>query len=102
MRRLTIFAALLVAALMVSLPAPAQDVITTLIGGGPNNIPALDANLYYPAGVAVDTAGNYYIAAYGQNRVFKVSTGGTITVVAGTAGTTVVAYGGPMVVYPGV
>ena len=84
MRRLTIFAALLVAALMVSLPAPAQDVITTLIGGGPNNIPALDANLYYPAGVAVDTAGNYYIAAYGQNRVFKVSTAGTITVVAGT------------------
>jgi sugar lactone lactonase YvrE len=84
MRRLTIFAALLVAALMVSLPAPAQDVITTLIGGGPNGIPALDANLYYPAGVAVDTAGNFYIAAYGQNRVFKVSTAGTITVVAGT------------------
>src|SRR3984957_13543773 len=84
MRRLTIFAALLVAALMVSLPAPAQDVITTLIGGGPNNIPALDANLYYPTGVAVDTAGNYYIAAYYQNRVFKVSTAGTITVVAGS------------------
>jgi sugar lactone lactonase YvrE len=84
MRRLTIFAAFLVAALMASLPAPAQDVITTLIGGGPNGIPALDANLYNPVGVAVDSAGNYYIASYYQNRVFKVSTAGTITVVAGT------------------
>ena len=48
MRRFTTFAFLLLAALLVSLPALAQDVITTAIGGGPNGIPAIDANLYNP------------------------------------------------------
>ena len=32
---------------------------------------------------AFDTAGNYYIAAYLQNRVFKVDTSGLLTLVAG-------------------
>ncbi len=84
MRRFTILAALLVTALLVSLPAHTQDIMTTAIGGGPNGIPALDANLYNPYGVAVDGSGNYYIAAFNQHRVFKVSTGGTITVIAGS------------------
>ena len=85
MRRFTMFAFLLLAALLVSLPALAQDVITTAIGGGPNGIPALDANLYNPYGVAVDSAGNYYIASYNQNRVFKVTFATkVISVVAGS------------------
>ena len=84
MRRFTIFSGLLLAAVLVSLPAWSQDVITTAVGGGPNGIPALDANLYNPYGVAVDSSGNFYIAAYNQNRVFKVNTAGTITVVAGS------------------
>ena len=84
MRRYSIFVLLLLAALLVSLPALSQDIITTAIGGGPNNIPALDANLYNPYGVAVDSSGNYYIAAFNQHRVFKVSTSGTLTVVAGS------------------
>ncbi len=85
MRRFRIFAFLLLAALLVSIPALAQDVITTAIGGGPNGIPAVDANLYNPYGVALDSAGNLYIASFNQNRVFKVnSTTGIITVVAGT------------------
>ena len=83
MRRFSISAALLMTALLVSFPALSQDIISTAIGGGPNAIPATDANLYYPAGVAVDAAGNFYIAAYYQHRIFKVSTTGTITVVAG-------------------
>ena len=83
MRRFMISNALLLAALLVSLPALSQDIITTAIGGGPNGIPALDANLYQPYGVAVDSTGNFFIASYNQNRVFKVSTSGTITVVAG-------------------
>lgn len=83
MRRFTIFTVLL-AALLGCLPALAQDVITTAIGGGPNGIPALDANLYNPYGVAVDTSGNVYIASFNQNRVFKVNTTGTISVVAGS------------------
>jgi trimeric autotransporter adhesin len=84
MRRLTIFAACLLAAVLVNLPSPAQDVITTYIGGGPNGIPAIDGFLYQPYDVAVDGSGNVYIAAYSQNRVFKVNTSGTISVVAGS------------------
>lgn len=83
MRRFLFLLAFVVAALL-SLPGLAQDIITTAIGGGPNNIPALDANLNDPYGVAVDSSGNYYIAAYNQQRVFKVNTSGTLTVVAGT------------------
>ena len=84
MRRFTTFAFLLLAALLLSIPTLAQDVITTAIGGGPNGVPALDANLYNPYGVAVDGSGNFYIASYNQQRVFKVSTSGTLTVVAGS------------------
>lgn len=84
MRRFVISAAVLLAALLVSLPTLSQDIMTTAIGGGPNGIPAIDAPLYNPYGVAVDSSGNFYIAVYNQNRVYKVSTGGTITVVAGS------------------
>jgi sugar lactone lactonase YvrE len=84
MRRFTTSVFLLLTALLVSFPALAQDIITTAIGGGPNGIPAIDANLYNPYGVAVDSAGNVYIASFNQNRVFKVNTAGTISVVAGS------------------
>jgi hypothetical protein len=83
MRRLTILLALLLTVL-VSLPGVAQDIITTVIGGGPNNMPAIDANLYSPYGVAVDASGNFYIASYNQHRVFKVDSAGTLTVLAGS------------------
>jgi hypothetical protein len=82
MIRIFIFA--LIAA-SLAMPALAQqDVISTVIGGGPgDNIPAVDANIYGPVSVAFDSAGNYYIAAYSANRVFKVSTSGDLTLVAG-------------------
>ncbi len=60
----------------------------TLVAGngtaGPsvNNISATDAQLNYPAGVALDAAGNVYIADSGNNSVRKVSNG-IITTVAG-------------------
>ena len=60
-----------------------QDWMTTFIGGGPNGIPALQSDVNDPAAVRLDSAGNYYIAACSANRVFKVNTGGTLTVVAG-------------------
>ena len=62
MRRFVLLVAVAVAALL-SLPGLAQDIITTAIGGGPNNIPALDANLYTPYGVAVDSSGNLSMPA---------------------------------------
>jgi len=64
--------------------AAQQNVISTLIGGGPNNVPALDADINGPQYVAFDSAGNYYVSDYYNNRVFKVNASGTLTVLAGT------------------
>ncbi len=61
-----------------------QDVISTFAGGGPNGIPAVNANLNNPLGMAIDKQGNYYIAGAGQNRVYKVSPTGIISTIAGT------------------
>ena len=63
--------------------------ITTYAGNGTlgyngDNIAATSAELYYPNGVAVDGSGNLYIADYENNRIRKVTPGGTITTVAGT------------------
>jgi sugar lactone lactonase YvrE len=44
---------------------------------------ATDAKLAYPLDVAVDGSGNLYIADTGNNRIRKVTTGGTITTIAG-------------------
>ncbi|HEX8814910.1 MAG TPA: choice-of-anchor D domain-containing protein [Terriglobales bacterium] len=85
MRRfIGIFALLLTAMLLSTSALAQQDIITTSIGGGPNDVPAVDADIYTPTGIAVDSSGNYYIAAYNSQRVFKVSTSGTLTVVAGS------------------
>jgi len=67
----------------VAATTQAQQIITTVAGGGPNNMPALLANIS-PLHVAVDSAGNTYIGAPLQNRVFKVDATGQLTVVAGS------------------
>jgi YD repeat-containing protein len=66
----------------------ATGVISTVAGTGEfsyngDNIPATSANLDHISGVAADTPGNLYIAAYAQNRIRKVSPTGLITTVAG-------------------
>ena len=63
--------------------ASAQDIITTVAGGGPNNVPAVSANIDNPVGVAFEAAGNLFISVLGNNRIFKVDTSGQLTVVAG-------------------
>ena len=63
--------------------ANAQDIITTVAGGGPNNVPAVSANIDNPIGVAFDAAGNLFISVLGNNRIFKVDTSGQLTLVAG-------------------
>lgn len=45
--------------------------------------PATSAGLNSPVGVALDSAGNLYIADYGNLRIRKVDTSGTITTFAG-------------------
>jgi uncharacterized protein (TIGR03437 family) len=64
-----------------------NGVITTVAGNGTSgysgdNGAPTSAKLYAPEGVAVDSAGNLYIADSGNNRIRKVS-GGLITTVAG-------------------
>ncbi len=64
-------------------------VITTVAGTGKSGFsgdggPAIAAELDWPAGITLDSAGNLFIAERGNNRVRRVSAGGIITTVAGT------------------
>ena len=64
-------------------------VITTVAGTGifgysGENGPAANAQISFVYGIAVDSAGNLYIADSGNYRIRKVSLAGTITTVAGT------------------
>jgi sugar lactone lactonase YvrE len=70
--------------------------ITTLAGGSvQDGGPAVSANLDSPFGVAVDAAGNLYIADTSNNRVRRVSVSGVITTVAGTGSPGFSGDGGP-------
>src|SRR5208282_1432049 len=65
----------------------ANGIITTVAGGGSNGLgdggAATNAELYYPAGVAVDATGSLFIADEGSQRIRKVGSNGIITTVAG-------------------
>ena len=66
----------------------AAGVITTVAGDGTEGYggdggPAVAAQLHWPIGVALDGAGNLYIADEGNNRIRKVDAAGVITTVAG-------------------
>jgi NHL repeat-containing protein len=74
--------------------------ITTYAGTGTAGFsgdggPATWAQVDLPYDVAVDAAGNVYIADLGNNRVRKVSPAGTITTIAGTGGSGYSGDGGP-------
>jgi uncharacterized repeat protein (TIGR01451 family) len=68
----------------------ATGIITTVAGNGIRGYkgdggPATSAELYYPAGVAVDAAGNLYISDTFNHRIRRVSAAtGLITTIAGT------------------
>ena len=67
----------------------ASGTITTFAGTGKQGSsgdggPATSAQLQFPSAVAADAQGNVYIAGTPDNRVRKVSRGGTIATFAGT------------------
>jgi len=66
-----------------------SGIISTVAGSGAQGVsgdggPATSASLYSSFGVAVDAAGNLYIADTYNNRIQKVSASGTITTVGGS------------------
>ena len=72
-------------------------VITTYAGGGAgNNSPGISANLNLPQAVALDGAGNVYLADSGHHQVRKISAAtGLITTVAGSGSAGFSGDGGP-------
>jgi sugar lactone lactonase YvrE len=62
-------------------------VVTTLAGNGTigaNNGPGATASFSGPSGVAVDNAGNVYVADAGNNLIRKIAPDGTVSTLAGT------------------
>ncbi len=65
-----------------------HGIITTIIGSGIEgsnwkNLKPQDIELSRPTGIALDNAGNFYIADYGNSRVVKVSSQGAVNLIGG-------------------
>lgn len=79
---------ILLAAVLLAGTVHGQGIITTVAGGGKAGLgdggPATSATLNFPSSVAVDLAGNLYIADMFNHRIRKVNPAGLITTVAGT------------------
>ena len=85
------------AALVLTAPAALAQTgtITTVAGGGPNNVAKLSASFQYPVGVAQDSNGNTYVVDADGQRVFKINSSGTLTVFAGMGTSGYSGDGGP-------
>lgn len=88
MKRLARFSFVISFCLTSSIILAQGGIITTIAGtgvGGYNgdNKPATTAQIYYPYGICIDAIGNVYIDEWGNHRIRKVNTAGTITTYCG-------------------
>ena len=79
-----------------------KGIITTVAGNGSQNysgdgVAATKTSLYRPTGVAVDAAGNLYIADTNNYRIRKVDTSGIISTIAGIGAFGYSGDGGPAI-----
>src|SRR6266850_2112453 len=82
--------------LALAAPVQGQNIIRTVAGSGPpDGVPALSANIAMPGQVAIDSAGNMYIASYAGHRVFRMDASGNLSTVAGTGARGFSGDGGP-------
>ena len=73
----------------------AQYAVSTVAGGGPNNLTARKASIGYPGTIALDSTGNSYIADSYSSHILKIDTAGTLTVAAGNGTVGYSGDGGP-------
>ena len=68
-----------------------SGIVSTLAGtagtSGAANGTGTNATFNNPASVAVDSAGNVYVADYSNHLIRKITSSGTVSTLAGTAGT---------------
>ena len=75
--------------------AHAQNTITTVVGGVPENENALSVGLGGPYGFTRDSVGNMYIAGNGNCMIFEVNLSGQLSTIAGNGAVGYSGDGGP-------